>query len=170
MKSTSRRPPFLELAEHIRRYTRPYTYELAKAGKGFVAYINLGEAPFIRGAGRILKAGYVITIDYGDNWDGITTLGPYGKLRTYGPGSTKEKPDPYQLPTQNDITSDVNFSLLAQEGQLAGLTPIYFGFQRALQSATPVSLDVLPPNRQFTDSKEKEFKLKAVLFPDVAFL
>jgi SAM-dependent MidA family methyltransferase len=153
-----------ELGEHIRRYTRPYTYELAKAGKGFVAYINLGESPFIQGAGRILKAGYVMTIDYGDNWNGITTLGPYGKLRTYGPGSSQEKPDPYQWPTQNDITSDVNFSYLAQEGQLAGLRPVYFGFQRALQSATHVSLDVLPSGRRFTDSQEKLFKRKAVYF------
>lgn len=61
-----------ELAEHLRRYARPYAYELAKGGKGFVSYIGLGWATFIQGAGRILKAGYVITIDYGANWDGLT--------------------------------------------------------------------------------------------------
>jgi len=153
-----------ELAEHIRRYAVPYRYELAKAGKGFVTYINLGESSFIQGAGRILKAGYVITIDYGANWDGLTTLGPYGKLRTYGPGSSQEKPDPYQWPTQNDITSDVNFSYLAQEGYLAGLRPVYFGFQRALQAGTPVNLDVLPPDRQFTAGKEAQFRRKAAYF------
>jgi SAM-dependent MidA family methyltransferase len=57
---------------------------------GFVTYIGLGDATFIQGVGHILKAGYVITIDYGANWDGLTTFGPYGKVRTYGPGSSIE--------------------------------------------------------------------------------
>ena len=153
-----------ELAEHLRQYARPYAYELAKGGKGFVTYIGLGWATFMQGAGRILKAGYVITIDYGANWDGLTTFGPYGKLRTYGPGSSVEKPDPYQWPTRNDITTDVNFSYLAQEGQLAGLSPVYYGYQRALQSATPVLLNALPPNRQLTAAKEKQFRSWAVYF------
>jgi SAM-dependent MidA family methyltransferase len=153
-----------ELAEHLRRYARPYAYELAKGGKGFVTYIGLGDATFIQGVGHILKAGYVITIDYGANWDGLTTFGPYGKLRTYGPGSSIEKPDPYRRPTQNDITTDVNFSYLAQEGQLAGLKPVYYGYQRALQSGTPVSLDVLPPSPQLDDRQAKEFRAWTVYF------
>ena len=153
-----------ELAEHLRQYGRPYAYELAKGGKGFVTYIGLGWASFIQGAGRILKAGYVVTIDYGANWDGLTTFGPYGKLRTYGPGSSIEKPDPYQRPTRNDITTDVNFSFLAQAGQLAGLRPVYYGYQRALQSATPVLLNALPPNRQLTANQEKQFRSWAVYF------
>ena len=153
-----------ELAEHLRRYARPYAYELAKGGKGFVTYVGLGWATFIQGAGRILKAGYAITIDYGANWDGLTTFGPYGKLRTYGPGSSIQKPDPYRQLTRNDITTDVNFSYLAQEGQLAGLRPVYYGYQRALQSATPVLLNALPPNRQLTAAKEKLFRSWAIYF------
>lgn len=153
-----------ELAEHLRQYARPYAYELAKGGKGFVTYIGLGWATFIQGAGHILKAGYVITIDYGANWDGLTTFGPYGKLRTYGPGSSIEKPDPYQRPTRNDITTDVNFSFLAQEGQLAGLRPAYYGYQRALQSATPISLNALPTDRHLTPAKEKDFRSWSVYF------
>ena len=153
-----------ELAEHLRQYARPYAYELAKGGKGFVTYIGLGWATFIQSAGHILKAGYVITIDYGANWDGLTTFGPYGKLRTYGPGRSIEKPEPYRRPTQNDITTDVNFSFLAQEGHLAGLRPVYYGYQRALQSATPVSLNALPPDRRLTAAKEKQFRSWAVYF------
>ena len=30
-----------------------------------MTYINLGEEKFVQGAGRILAAGYVLTIDYG---------------------------------------------------------------------------------------------------------
>ncbi len=54
-----------ELAAHIRQYIPAYAYEMARSGKAFVSYINLGEGRFIQGAGRILKAGYVFTIDYG---------------------------------------------------------------------------------------------------------
>jgi len=36
----------------------------------------------------------------------------------------------------NDITTDVNFGLLSEEGLPAGLRPVYFGAQRALRSGT----------------------------------
>lgn len=127
-----------ELAEHLKRFAHPYAYEVAKAARGGVTYVNLGEGRFIQGMGRILKAGYVITIDYGSNWDGIMPL-EFDHLRTFGPGS--ESADPYHWPTLNDITTDVNFSHLADEGRLVGLLPLYYGQQQALQSGTPISID-----------------------------
>ena len=135
-----------ELADHLRRYTPAYAYELARGDKGFAAYINLGEGSFIQGAGRILKAGYVITIDYGANWDGVSAI-EFDHLRTYGPGTRRERPDPYHLPTLNDITTDVNFSHLVEEGKLAGLRPVFFGSQHTLLSGTPIHLEIPPPER-----------------------
>jgi len=108
-----------ELGEHFRQYARCYAAVLARSGRGVVAYINLGEARYIRGVARVLREGYVMTVDYGTNWYGLTSLGPYGKLRTFGPGTQQDKPDPYRLPTLNDITTDVNFSFMAAEGELA---------------------------------------------------
>ena len=68
-----------------------YALELAGRGKGIVVYVNLGEEKFIHEAGSALKAGYVMTIDYGSNWDGIMKLGqPH--LRTYGPGTQQTVP------------------------------------------------------------------------------
>jgi SAM-dependent MidA family methyltransferase len=135
-----------ELAEHVRKYIPAYAYELARGDKGFAAYINLGEGRFIQGAGRILKAGYVVTIDYGANWDGVSPI-EFDHLRTYGPGTRRERPDPYHLPTLNDITTDVNFSHLVEEGRLVGLRPVFFGSQHTLLTGTPILLETPPPER-----------------------
>ncbi len=149
---------FPELAEHFQRYAHDYATVLAKGEKGMVAYINLGEGSFVQGAARILKAGYVLTVDYGSNWDGIMPQEDFDHLRIYGPRSQRANSDPYRWPTLNDITTDVNFSHMAAEGRLAGLRTAYFGPQRALQSGTPVSLAALPPDRRLTDRQRKEFK------------
>jgi SAM-dependent MidA family methyltransferase len=140
-----------ELAEHFRQYAHAYAYALTKSGKGMVTYINLGEGKFIKGAGEALKAGYVITIDYGSNWDGI--LGQqFDHLRMYGPGSSSTQADPYHSPTLNDMTTDVNFSHLAEEGKLVGLEALFFGPQRSLQAGTPIELDGKGlPDDQFDD-------------------
>ncbi len=135
-----------ELAEHVRKYIPAYAYELARGDKAFAAYINLGEGRFIQGAGRILKAGYVVTIDYGSNWDGVSPI-EFDHLRTYGPGTRRERPDPYHLPTLNDITTDVNFSHVVEEGRLAGLHPVFFGSQHTLLTGTPILLETPPPER-----------------------
>lgn len=115
-----------ELAAHLRQYIPAYAYELARGEKAFATYVNLGEGRFIQGAGRILKSGYVITIDYGSNWDTISPL-EFDHLRTYGPGSHRERSDPYHAPTLNDMTTDVNFSHVVEEGRLVGLRPIFSG-------------------------------------------
>ena len=135
-----------ELAAHLRKYIPQYAYELARGNKAFAAYINLGEGRFIQGAGKILKSGYVITIDYGENWDGVTPL-QYDHLRTYGPGSRQERSDPYHTPTLNDITTDVNFSHVVEEGRAAGLRPVFFGPQHTLITGTPVSIETPPTDR-----------------------
>jgi SAM-dependent MidA family methyltransferase len=144
-----------ELAAHLRQYIPAYAYELARGGKAFATYINLGEGRFIQGAGRILKAGYVFTIDYGSNWDTVSPL-EFDHLRTYGPGSHRERSDPYHSPTLNDMTTDVNFSHVVEEGKLVGLRPIFFGSQHTLVTGTPVALEKTPPNRNASDAFDLE--------------
>jgi len=153
-----------EVAEHLRRYARFYSTELAKSEMGVVTYINLGLEKFIQGAGHILQAGFVITLDYGTNWEGMIAQDLHPHFRTYGPAhqeenrqadlnagdnagsSDRDTSDPYRGPTLNDMTTDVNFSLAAAEGRLAGLTTAYFGPQAGLQTGTSVTLDNLPPS------------------------
>jgi SAM-dependent MidA family methyltransferase len=140
-----------ELAEHVRKYVPEYAYELARSNKGFATYINLGEGQFIRGAGKILKSGYVVTVDYGSNWDGVSPL-EFDHLRTYGPGSRRERSDPYHSPTLNDITTDVNFSHLVEEGRLAGLRAMFFGPQHTLISGTHIVIENPPPERDLSSA------------------
>jgi SAM-dependent MidA family methyltransferase len=152
-----------EVAAYMRKYAANYANRLARTGTGLITYVNLGEAAFIRGAGAALKAGYVITIDYGDNWDGILDLS-FDHLRMYGPGAATTRANPYQFPTLNDMTTDVNFSHLATEGADVGLKPIYFGPQHSLQLRTSVKLDEVPPSRSVTASDAAEFREWASLF------
>jgi hypothetical protein len=49
------------------------------------------------------------------------------------------------------MTTDVNFSLLAAEGEHVGLAPLYFGSQRALQTGTTISLNSVPENSKWAD-------------------
>jgi SAM-dependent MidA family methyltransferase len=149
-----------ELAAHLRRYAKTYSELIARDNIGILTYVNLGVERMIQGAAQILAAGYVITIDYGATWDGILSNDGSQHLRTYGPTHREvsaqigyedndsiddvQTSDPYVLPTLNDLTTDVNFSLLDVEGRQAGLRTLYFGSQKALQSGTPVSLDRVP--------------------------
>ena len=165
-----------ELSGHLRRYAHLYADELAKNNRGAVTYINLGEEKFVQGAGRILGAGYVVTIDYGANWDGTMTQ-DRAHLRTYGPahqaendhtepfdtnadGEPQERDtsDPYKGPTLNDITTDVNFSLMEAEGKLVGLSTSYYGRQKALSTGSSASIDVIPAERQGNDALVNEYQ------------
>jgi SAM-dependent MidA family methyltransferase len=165
-----------ELAQHLRRYARFYSTELAKNERGVLTYVNLGLEKYIQGAGRILHAGFVITLDYGSNWEGMIAQDAHPHFRTYGPAHQEENrqndlaigdnlgttsdldtSDPYRGPTLNDMTTDVNFSLAAAEGRLAGLTTAYFGPQAGLETGTSISLDELPPERPQGNVSADEF-------------
>lgn len=149
-----------ELAAHLRRYAKTYADVLARDDVGILTYVNLGVERMIQGAATILAAGYVMTIDYGAAWDGILSNDGSQHLRTYGPAHRAasaemggidndsiddvQTSDPYDMPTLNDLTTDVNFSLLDVEGRQAGLRTLFFGSQKALQSGTSISLDKVP--------------------------
>ena len=152
-----------ELAEHLHQYAHDYAYALSKGGKGMVTYINLGEGKFIKGAGAGLKSGYVITIDYGSNWDGILAQ-EFDHLRMYGQGSSTSQANPYHAPTLNDMTTDVNFSHVAEEGKTVGLEPLYFGPQHWLQIGTPINIEKAPNVRTLNAEDESQFNQWAGLF------
>ena len=161
-----------ELAAHLRRNAPVYAEVLARDDQGIVSYINLGAERMIQGASRILAAGYVITIDYGSSWNGILGNDGSRHLRTYGPAHRAasaqsnvnesdsidniQTSDPYDRPTLNDLTTDVNFSLLDAEGRQAGLRTLFYGSQKALQSGTSISLDEVP-ERARRDNRVEQF-------------
>lgn len=145
------------VAEHLNRYADVYAGVLARDPRGMVSYVNPGAERFVRDAAAVLSAGYMLTIDYGGNWEEILTQHTYPRFRTYGPAQKEganlspnqiDTSAPYIGPTLNDFTTDANFSLLAAEGELVGLKPIYYGAQRGLQAGTTVSLATVPAERE----------------------
>jgi hypothetical protein len=70
----------------------------------------------------------------------------------------RKHPDPYRWPTLNDITTDVNFSYLAAEGQSVGLKTVFFGPQRALRSGTSVSLRAIAAEGPVASPRQKMFR------------
>lgn len=156
------------VAEHLRRYASAYAAALTKDPQGMVTYVNPGAEGFIQGSARMLKAGYVLTLDYGTTWEGFLGGASYPLFRTYGPAKRESATNsdtslPYKGPTLNDFTIDVNFSLLAAEGEAVGLRPLYFGSQRGLQTGTSVKLDVVPPARE-REGNAAEFRSWADAF------
>lgn len=160
------------VAEHLGRYAEMYAGVLARDPRGLVTYINPGAERFIRDAAQVLSAGYMLTIDYGGNFEEMLNQHSYPRFRTYGPASrtgANLAPNqidtfaPYVGPTLNDFTTDANFTLLAAEGELVGLKPIYYGAQRALQAGTTVSLDAVPSARE-REGNTAEFQSWATSF------
>jgi SAM-dependent MidA family methyltransferase len=144
------------VADHLSRYAELYAGVLARDQRGLVSYVNPGAERFIRDSAAVLTAGYVLTIDYGGNWEEMLAQHTYPRFRTYGPSQQTgahlapnqiDTFAPYAGPTLNDFTTDANFTLLAAEGELVGLRPIYYGAQRALQAGTSVSLNTVPAER-----------------------
>jgi len=145
------------VAQHMGRYAEMYAGVLARDARGLVTYVNPGAERFIRDAAHVLSAGYMLTIDYGGNFEEMLNQHSYPRFRTYGPASrtgANLAPNqidtfaPYVGPTLNDFTTDANFTLLAAEGELVGLKALYYGAQRALQAGTSVSLGTVPSERE----------------------
>jgi hypothetical protein len=160
------------VAQNLARYAEMYAGVLARDPRGLVTYVNPGAERFIRDAAQVLGAGYMLTIDYGGNFEEMLNQHSYPRFRTYGPASRNSAnlaPNqidtfaPYVGPTLNDFTTDANFTLLAAEGELVGLKAIYYGAQRALQAGTSVNLGVVPTERE-REGNTAEFQSWATSF------
>jgi SAM-dependent MidA family methyltransferase len=125
-----------DLAEHIRLNARETSPGLAGSKAGRLAYANTDADRFIQGAGAALKAGYVLTIDYGHHARGlIAQSNRFKHFRTYRSG--KVGFNPYETPSLRDMTADVDFSALAESGERAGLRVVHYGPQSDLAAGLP---------------------------------
>jgi SAM-dependent MidA family methyltransferase len=123
-----------ELAAHLRANAAQYAIALAAEDSGVVTYVNLHAARFISELACSLRAGFIVTLDYGDTtWRllqgarrGDFPFRVYGHWQEYVPRPN----DPYAAPGSQDLTADVNFTDLAQAGEAAGLKVVHFGPER----------------------------------------
>ena len=116
-----------------------YAHALAGEESGVVLYVNVHAVTFVSGLGTALRAGQILTIDYGDTTLGLVRAARQGKfpLRIYcDEGDYHPRPnDPYTRPGGQDITADVNFTDLALAGERSGLEVCCYGAERVLAGA-----------------------------------
>jgi len=126
-----------ELGRHLATNHDAYQAALGDAASAVMMYVNVQAAQFIRGLGVALRAGVVITIDYGDSTAELVRTIREGRMcfRTYGPSASSGASrvnDPYAPLGSQDLTTDVNFSDLARAGEEVGLGVLDYGHESAL--------------------------------------
>jgi SAM-dependent MidA family methyltransferase len=152
-----------ELAAHLAANAAEYAVALAAEPSGVVVYVNVHAGRFIRELGSSLRAGFIVTIDYGDTTWGLVQGARRGDFpfRVYGDRQeyVPRPNDPYAAPGTQDMTADVNFTELARAAETAGLVVVHYGPERDLtgddlpelvQSAAACS-DQGPAARSWTD-------------------
>jgi SAM-dependent MidA family methyltransferase len=127
---------FPELGSHLAANAEQYAVALAAEPSGVVLYVNVHAGRFIRELGSSLRAGFIVTIDYGDTAWGLVQGARRGDFpfRVYGDRQeyVPRPNDPYAAPGTQDMTADVNFTELARAGETAGLVVIHYGPERDL--------------------------------------
>jgi SAM-dependent MidA family methyltransferase len=125
-----------ELAALLAENAADYATALAAGDSGVVLYVNVHAARFMRELGASLRAGFVVTIDYGDTTFGLVRGARRGDFpfRVYrdAPDYRPRPNDPYAAPGSQDMTADVNFGELARAGEGAGLSVVHYGPERDL--------------------------------------
>lgn len=123
---------------------------------------------WIRSVAEKLRAGVVITIDYGDWAERLyTPERPRGTLLSYFRNQTTEKV--FAAPGQQDLTAHVNFSLLGDAGVAAGLE--FTGFttqERFLMAVGEASefAELYEPGQSESEKLNARLKLKRLIHPE----
>lgn len=131
---------FPEVGKYSER-NKQFIVEGVRRNNGMILVpVNTAAARYIESAARILNspgsAGYVLTIDYGGNayYELTDGMAKSRLVRCYDQEHSRND-NPYLLPGERDITSDINFTDLATAGAEAGLVTAYYGSQSNLWSA-----------------------------------
>jgi SAM-dependent MidA family methyltransferase len=118
-------PSTPELAAYLERFRVPW----ATFGDGWRAEISLDALRWLHNTARLIRRGYILTIDYGDKASALyTAQRPRGTLRGYT--HHRLSYNPLAHPGKQDITAHVNFSALIDEGRQLGLRLHRFTTQR----------------------------------------
>lgn len=118
-------PSTPEIASYLDCYHIPWS----EFGDGWRAEINLDALRWIRRTAKLLRHGYILTIDYGDKARALyTSYRRHGTLACYFRHQLNEQP--LARPGEQDITAHVNFSALIDEGRRQGLRLHKFTTQR----------------------------------------
>ena len=129
--------------------------------------VNRGIEPYARRLAEKLARGFALTIDYGDVGENLyTPARPRGTLMAYRGHVASETF--YDFPGEQDLTAHVNFSLLMEAGQNAGLEVTGFTTQErflmALGEANRFG-DLFDLSAPEIEKLQARLKLKRLLYP-----
>lgn len=110
------------LGEDLKNHIEKYAIEIPESAG---VEICTEMSSWVSEISHILKRGFVLTIDYGDSGERLTqSCDGNGTIHCYHKHSINR--DPFANIGDQDITADVNFSVLAAMGKTVGLE--YTGF------------------------------------------
>ncbi|RNC70736.1 MAG: SAM-dependent methyltransferase [Desulfuromonadales bacterium] len=125
------------------------------------AEINLNAVRWLESAAHALERGFVVTIDYG-------YLAPelYGPMRQNGTllcyyRHTIEE-NPYVRVGRQDMTTHVDFTTLAEQGEAFGLRRVWYGEQYRFLVATGMMEELMALEAQ-AKSEQERLKIRLVL-------
>ncbi|HTP41042.1 MAG TPA: SAM-dependent methyltransferase [Nitrospiria bacterium] len=128
--------------------------------EGFQTEVNLEALEWIARIGRMLRAGFVLTIDYGH-----TAEERYAVVRRNGTlacfASHRRRENPYLRIGLQDLTAHVDFSALTQAGREAGLMTTGFTDQTSFLLGLGAA-DAMEARLAACDDLEREVELSAM--------
>ncbi len=162
-----------ELAEILGEPSTPELAEyLLKAGVSLLAgqrgEINLAAPRWLKSVAKALTRGFILTIDYGYTAEELyAPLRKNGTLLCYYRHAIEE--NPYIRLGRQDITSHVDFTTLASEGEALGLRKVWFGEQYRFLMATGLMEEMMALESRAATEEERlknRLALKKLMLPD----
>ena len=130
-------------------------------GEGCAAEVNLAALEWIRQAGRALRSGFLLTLDYG--YEAPDLYAPWRKDGTllcfYRHNAAS---DPYARLGRQDITSHVDFTSLRRAGEESGLRTLGLVSQSEFLMNLGIAEAMAPPGEGDVDLEEYYARRRAV--------
>jgi len=130
-------------------------------GEGCSAEVNLAALEWMRRAGRALRSGFLLTLDYG--YEAPELYAPWrtgGTLLCFHRHNASA--DPYSRIGRQDITSHVDFTSLRRAGEEAGLRTLGLVSQSEFLSNVGIAEAMAPPGEGDVDLEEYYARRRAV--------
>lgn len=123
----------LETIPELNEVKKQFGFELF-AGLKQPIYINPHLTSFVNGAAEVLQEGFILTVDYGGAQSVKNNKRLDVDFRTYGKGAVQQDPRLKEFDSFGmvDLTTDVNFTMLAKAGADANFAPLVFTYQSHL--------------------------------------
>jgi len=130
-------------------------------GEGCSAEVNLAALEWMRQAGRALRSGFLLTLDYG--YEASELYAPWRRDGTllcfYRHNATT---DPYSRLGRQDITSHVDFTSLRRAGEESGLRTLGLVSQGEFVTDLGIAEAMAPPGEGDADLEEYYARRRAV--------